>query len=101
MDIKDLYYNLVDIKDRIFLTRDLLGKYRRFIPEYGIFLIDGLLNCEKSLYINFVQMSTNTSEPMISIERRSLNIMRRLCVVELIPHFIGIIDKVIIVFENI
>lgn len=93
VDIKDLYCKLVDIKNDIFLTRDLLGIYKKFIPDYGIFLIDGLLNCEKSLYINFVQMSTNASEPMINIERRSLNIMRRLCVVDLIPYFIQIIDK--------
>lgn len=93
IDIKDLYFKLVEIKESIYLTRDLLGIYKKFIPDYGLFLIDGLLNCEKSLYINFVQMSTNTSEPMINIERRSLNIMRRLCVVELIPHFINIIDK--------
>jgi hypothetical protein len=44
-------------------------------------------------------MTKSQSEPgkidpkLLSIERRSLNVMRRLCVADLIPEFVYLIDK--------
>ncbi len=96
-DITDFYSKLVEVKETIFLTKSLLSIYRKMIPEYGLFLIDGFLNIEKQLFANLIQQSSNlpgqTDQILSNIEKRSLNLIRRICVVELIPEFIYLIDK--------
>lgn len=97
IDIREFYTKLIEVKDTIFLTKNLLAIYRKFIPEYGLFLIDGFLNIEKQLFTNLIQNSTNlpkqTDQILNNIERRSLNVIRRICVVDLIPEFIYLIEK--------
>jgi hypothetical protein len=91
IDIKDFYVNLIRNKENLFLLRDLLLVYRKFIPDYGLFLIDGFFNTEKHLYANLAQ--NNSGDEILSIEKRSLNLMRRICAVELIPEFVYLVDK--------
>jgi len=97
VDISEFYSRLVEVKETIFLTKSLLAIYRKMIPEYGLFLIDGFLNIEKQLFANLIQNSGNlpgqTDQILSNIEKRSLNLIRRICVVELIPEFIYLIDK--------
>lgn len=97
IDISEFYSTLVEVKETIFLTKDLLGIYQRMIPEYGLFLIDGFLNIEKQLFANLIQNSSNlpgkTDEILSNIEKRSLNLIRRICVVDLIPDFLYLIEK--------
>ena len=91
IDIKEFYTRLIQVKENIFLIRNLLAVYKKFIPEYGLFLIDGFLNIEKQLFANLIQ---NSSDQLLSsIERRSLNVIRRICVVDLIPEFVCLIEK--------
>ena len=105
LDIKNFYANLASCKDELFELRDLLLIHRKLIPEYGLFLIDGLLNTEKQLFANLLQRQQQQQQQqlpqqhqlidpaILSIEWRSLNVMRRLCVVDLIPEFVYLISK--------
>lgn len=97
LEIREFYTKLVEVKDTIFMTKNLLTIYRQFIPEYGIFLIDGFLNIEKTMFANLIQNSSNlpkqADQILSNIEKRSLNVIRRICVVDLIPEFIYLIDK--------
>lgn len=100
IDFKDFYVKLAENRNSLYEFRDLLLIYRKFIPDYGIFLIDSFLNIDKNFYMYVVhknQLATGNNsqvDPILtSIERRSLNIMRRLCVVDLIPEFVYLIDK--------
>jgi hypothetical protein len=98
IDIKQFYLNLAENCGNFFIMRDLLLIYPKFIPEYGLFFIDGFLNVEKHLlqtFANLVQknISTQLSSNLINIEKRSLNLMRRICIIDLIPEFVHLIDK--------
>jgi hypothetical protein len=93
IDIREFYSKLIEVKDTIFTTRSLLTIYKKFIPDYGLFLIDGFLNIEKQLFANLIQNSSQTEQILSNIEKRSLNVIRRICVVDLIPEFIYLIDK--------
>ena len=98
IDIKQFYFNLAGNCETFFIMRDLLIIYPKFIIDYGLFFIDGFLNVEKHLlqtFANLVQknFSTQLSSNLINIEKRSLNLMRRMCVIDLIPEFVHLIDK--------
>jgi hypothetical protein len=98
IDIKQFYSNLAENCETFFIMRDLLIIYPKFISQYGIFFIDSFLNVEKHLlqtFANLVQknFSTQLSSNLINIEKRSLNLMRRMCVIDLIPEFVHLIDK--------
>ena len=98
IDVKQFYLNLADNCEYFFIIRDLLLIYPKFILDYGLFFIDGFLNVEKHLlqtFANLVQknISTQLSSNLINIEKRSLNLMRRMCVIDLIPEFVHLIDK--------
>jgi hypothetical protein len=96
LDIRALYLNLAKNKLNIYKLRDILLVYKKFIPEHGLFLIDSFLNLEKHLYANLTQQSvtySNFNNEILNIERRSLNLMRRLCVIEFIPEFLNLLDK--------
>lgn len=93
IDIREFYTKLIEVKETIFITKNLLTIYKKFIPEYGLFLIDGFLNIEKQLFANLIQNSSQTDQILSNIEKRSLNVIRRICVVDLIPEFIYLIDK--------
>jgi hypothetical protein len=66
------------------------------VPEHGLVLIDNLLNLEKNMYMCLAQQSSACPQfdaAILSVERRSLNLMRRLCVVEFMPEFLELLEK--------
>jgi hypothetical protein len=95
LDIKEFYLKLADNREQLFLVRDLLLMNKRLIPDFGIFLIDGLLNAEKILFTSLIQKANTAGiqADIVNIEKRSLNIIRRLCVIDLIPEFVCLLDK--------
>ena len=95
VDVKDFYVNLAKNRETLFMIRDLLLIYRKFIPDYGLYFIDGFLNVEKHLFANLVQKNPTgqVESNFTNIEKRSLNLMRRLCVIDLIPEFVHLIEK--------
>jgi hypothetical protein len=92
MDIREFYTKLIQVKENIYLVKHLLSIYRKLIPEYGLFLIDSFLNIEKQLFANLI-IQNSSDQLLNNLERRSLNIIRRICVVDLIPEFIYLIEK--------
>ena len=76
IDIREFYSKLIEVKDTIFTTRSLLTIYKKFIPDYGLFLIDGFLNIEKQLFANLIQNSSQTEQILSNIEKRSLKAQR-------------------------
>lgn len=93
VDIPDFYMKLSTRLDILFIMKELLVVYPKLIADYGIFLIDGFLNMEKHIVANLVQSIANKDSTFIGIERRSLNLMRKLCVVDFIPDFVHLIEK--------
>lgn len=87
-EIADFYKSLGKSKSYLVLMRDLLVRQPKFIHDYGLFMIDAFLNAEKHAFL-----SPSSASDQQQIERRSLNVMRRVCVVELIPVFVHLIDK--------
>ena len=94
-DLKELYLKLSECKESIFLSKKLTIIFKKFIPEYGLFIIDGLLNVEKQYYTHLAQTSVqqHIDPTLLHSERRSLNAIRRICVADLIPDFIYLVDK--------
>jgi hypothetical protein len=96
IDISSLYSNMSKFKHSLYKFRDLLLIKRQFIPEYGLSLIDTFLNLEKNMYVCLAQQSASHPQfdaEILNVERRSLNIMRRLCVIEFCQEFLDLIDK--------
>jgi len=95
IDIKEFYLKLANNSEQLFLVRDLLLMNKKLIPDYGLFLIDGLMNAEKILFTSLIQKANTNGiqADIVNIEKRSLNIIRRLCVIELIPEFVYLLDK--------
>lgn len=95
LDINEFYLKLANNREQLFLVRDLLLMNKKLIPDYGIFLIDGLMNAEKILFTSLIQKANTNGiqADILNIEKRSLNIIRRLCVIELIPEFVCLLEK--------
>lgn len=99
VDVREIYVNLAKYKGYLLLMRDLMLVYQRFIIDYGLFFIDAFLNMEKHLLANLVQNCANNNSALnvdvsvTSAEKRSLNLMRRICVNEFILEFVYLIDK--------
>lgn len=91
--IAEFHFKLASTIQNLFLMKDLLIANSKFINEYGIYLVDSILNMEKQLFANLSASTIKLDPSVYSIERRSLNVLRRLCVIDLIPDFIYIIDK--------
>lgn len=85
-EMNEFYDSLGKNKDYLILMRDLLVRRPSFIEDQGLFMIDAFLNLEKHAFLPASSSGDST-------ERRSLNVMRRVCVVELIPRFVSLIEK--------
>lgn len=94
-ELKDFYLNFSRTYQFVYLIKDILVINRKHAPEYGLYLIDTFLNIEKHMHTFLVQNTAQLKlEPsLISIEKRSLNLIRRFCVLDLIQEFSVLIDK--------
>ena len=98
LDIPELYASMGKHRSSVFKLRDLLLVYKNFIPEYGLHMNDSFLNVEKTIYQCLVTQSglycaAQFDADVLSVERRALNVTRRLCVLEFMPEFLQLIDK--------
>jgi hypothetical protein len=84
-EIIEFYSNLAANLDSVRLVKELLVAQPKFIHDHGIYMIDAFLNAEKHVF---------AAAGSLEVERRSLNVMRRLCVCEFIPCFVRLcVDK--------
>jgi hypothetical protein len=84
--LKLFYSKLSENCEIFFLMKDLLLKYPKYVADYGLYLIDGLFSAEK-------QLLSNNLQSKLTVEKRALNLMRRLSVIDLMPHFVSLLDK--------
>lgn len=105
--IKNLYKNLINNEFKLVLYKYLIKFYSKYIPGYGIQLIDFLLNAEKQIITSHNTLASlmtsassspqlvhsSSSSSSLAIDKRSLTLFRKLCVIDLIPEFINFIDN--------
>lgn len=97
LDIYQFYESLSRHKFTLFKLRDLLIVYSsKFISDYGLNLIDMFINAEKTLTVSLSQLGPATPQfdpEIISVERKSLNILRRIFLVDLVVEFLHLFEK--------
>ncbi|CAF0799427.1 unnamed protein product [Brachionus calyciflorus] len=95
-ELKEFYLNFSQTYQSLYIIKDLLTIFKKFAQEYGLYLIDAFLNVEKHIHSYMVQNSVQLKldAGLISIERRSLNLIRRVCVLDLIRDISSLIDKI-------
>jgi hypothetical protein len=96
-DMREFYLKLAASIDDLFKMKSLILIYKNFLLDYGIFLIDGFLNIEKQLYSTLAQNNQSTQSidtNIYGLEKRSLNVIRSLCVVHLIPDMVRLVEKI-------
>lgn len=95
IELKDFYMNFAQTYQYLYLIKDILFIYTNYAQEYGLYLIDTFLNIEKHMHTFLVQNTAQLKlDPsLVSMEKRSLNLIRRFCVLDLIPDFSVLIDK--------
>ena len=85
----DYYKNLASNELKFNLLKYLLKFYSKYLPVYGLKLIDCLFNAEKQCFPSTTQLVGELNEN----GKRSLNLFRKLCVIDLIPSFVNLIEN--------
>ena len=82
------YYKIFAINELKFnLFKYLLKSYTKYLPTYGLKLVDFVFNAEKQCF-----PSTNSAIESNENGKRSLNLFRKLCIIDLIPTFVSLIE---------
>jgi hypothetical protein len=87
--LNDFYKNLATNELKFNLLKYLIKFYSKYLPIYGLKLVDYLLNAEKQCFPS----TSSTISELNENKKRSLNLFRKLCVIDLIPSFVNLIEN--------